>query len=504
MLKRIPSELIRPGFSLPGGLCDKAGRLLIATGTCLTDAHLTAIRRHLILGVYGGSDWPADSSQEDTARDRADEPVERDALRWTNIWTEPGKRATDSDENTMCVEVLRAGMRLSESIYDEAGLLLLAAGTVITSRCLDLLSQRSIKRVRLRSVEPHPKSDRAESESASRLDDLLTRELAKTPPLCPRIASKRPQLPLSDLRAEARRGLQKHATTSGLMAETCQALEGTRSVSVEEVREAVRDFADMATLDADLLPLILSMQNAAGEYLFDHCVNVALISIAMAAQLGVRHDQLLEVGLGALLQDTGMLRVPDEIRLAPRPLTDDEWIEIQRHPYYTIEYLEKIRGLPATVGFVGYQLHERTDASGYPRRLSGMFVHPYAKIAGVADAYVAMIRTRPHRPPMPPYLAAKTVLVERSVNKFDRTMVRAFLDSVSLFPIGSLVELSDGSRTTVVRATPGLHTRPVVEVVDCDQKPAGQIIDLSKETNLSVTRALSQTPYEGSAPVANA
>ena len=134
-----------------------------------------------------------------------------------------------------------------------------------------------------------------------------------------------------------------------------------------------------------VLPLVLSMQRTQDdEYLFDHCVNVALIGIATATQLGMRHDQVMEVGLGALLQDIGMLCVPKDIRLAARPLSKDEWLEIQRQPYHTLDALEKIRGFPAAVGYVGYQIHEQPDASGYPRQRTGMYVHPYAKIVAVA------------------------------------------------------------------------------------------------------------------------
>jgi HD-GYP domain-containing protein (c-di-GMP phosphodiesterase class II) len=210
----------------------------------------------------------------------------------------------------------------------------------------------------------------------------------------------------------------------------------------------------------------------------------------MAAQLGMGRDQLLEVGLGALLQDSGMLRVPEEIRLAARPLTDEEWFEVRCHPLYTLEHLEQIRGLPRTVACIAYQLHERVDGRGYPRERSGLFVHPYAKIAGIADAYAAMIRPRPHRPPISPYLAAKTVLIEGSSNKFDRTMVRAFLDAVSLFPVGSRVELDDGSKATTMRANPGQHTRPVVELMDDSCRPTGRIMDLSREKRRSVNLVL--------------
>jgi len=198
----------------------------------------------------------------------------------------------------------------------------------------------------------------------------------------------------------------------------------------------------------------------------------------------------MEVGLGALLQDVGMLRVADDIRLAGRDLSPEEWFEVRRHPYHTLEQLERIRSLPRVVRYVGYQVHERCDASGYPRGRAGMLLHQYSRIAAIADAFVAMTRPRPHRSAMLPYLAAKTILVEGSINKYDRTMVRAFLDCVSLFPVGSVVELDDGSMGTVLRANPGLQTRPIIEEFGSDGDPTGYLIDLAEDTDRCVVRAL--------------
>jgi HD-GYP domain-containing protein (c-di-GMP phosphodiesterase class II) len=230
--------------------------------------------------------------------------------------------------------------------------------------------------------------------------------------------------------------------------------------------------------------------------LYDHCVNVALLSMTVASQLGLDPQQMNEVGLGAMLQDIGMVRVPDEIRLAERPLSDNERLEIEHHPIYTLNYLENIRGLPPPASFVGYQVHERLDGSGYPRRRSGMLIHLYAKIVGVVDTYSAMISSRPYRPAMLPYEAARKILIEGSRDKFDRAVVRAFLDSMSLFPVASHVQLSNGNIAKVIRAVPGAHTRPVVEVVDAEYNPTGQIVDLSLETKLKVVHAVASPTSE--------
>jgi HD-GYP domain-containing protein (c-di-GMP phosphodiesterase class II) len=289
------------------------------------------------------------------------------------------------------------------------------------------------------------------------------------------------------------RGLEKHASTSAVLADMCEGLDSKHAVSTARLRSLIDEFTGMLTIDCDLLTTIVAMQRSLGEYLFDHCVNTSLISMVIGAQLGLNREQLLELGLGTIFHDAGMLRVPEEIRLAPRGLTPPEWAEIRRHPTYTLEYSERIRGLSSAARYVGYQVHERIDGTGYPSQISALAIHPYARAVAVADTYTAMTRPRPHRAAIPSHEAVKQILVAGSRDQLDRESVRALLDSVSAFPIGSLVELNTGLVGRVIRANPGAHTRPVIVEVSSASEPSDVPIDLSKELDLDVTHVLSQT-----------
>jgi len=407
----------------------------------------------------------------------------------------------DPEESAVSVASLRYGLRLAQDIYDEAGLFLLATGTRITPRFLYLLSKRNIRRVKLRSVgarKPKQTDQQpttiGESAGARKLDEILSETLNKDMPFRSLRVSDRPRLALNNLKEEVTRGVEAHVEASATVADVSERLLGNGHASGEEFSDVVQGFVNMVALDFDLLPMIVGMQETSSDYLFEHCVNVSMLAIGIAAQLGMTQEQVTEVGLGALLQDIGMLRVPATIRLAPRPLNPDERLEIQRHPMYTLDYLEALPGIPLQAGLIGYQAHERLDGSGYPRQRSGTFTHQYAKIAAVADTYAAMTRPRPHRPATLPYDAARKMLVEASDNKLDRTVVRAFLDTMSLFPIGSAVRLSDGRVAKVIRAIPSRHTEPVVEVLDADHHLTGEVISLADGTSLKVMEALPYVP----------
>ena len=481
MPRPVPRELIRPGFRLPGALLDASGRVLVRGGVELDSELVQALQERQDIELFADCDW----------------------LDGASDWRDPSlgdDLDADSDNGeTIHVESLRAGMRLAQDIYDEADVLLLAAGMTVSPRFLELLEQRRIKFVKLRPAPVEPGGSESlnelvvhadvETPSSRRVEEALRWELQSPPRLSPVRAWRRPRLPDAALKLEASRGLEHHEVVSGVVAEVGETLQLGGKVNFGSLRSSIGDFLNMVTLDFDLLPLIVSMQRTRDEYLFDHCVNVALLSMTVGAQLGLSHDELMKVGLGALLHDVGMLRVPGTLRLAPRILTEAELREIRRHPFHTVELLEGVRGLPPTVRSIAFQVHERCDGGGYPRGVGTKGLHPYSLIVAVADAYVAMTRPRPHRPAMMPYDAARSVLIDASRNRFDRTVVRAFLDAVALLPIGSIVELSTGKMGRVIRANPDKHTCPVVEELDEKSRPTDLTIDLSRKTDVKIVRA---------------
>ncbi len=500
MQKVIPWELIQPGFRLPGAICDQNGRVLIEGGVELSEADVRALDSLPNDEVFGDDDW---MDKLDAVADQLDLEgrsgfVEDDHGIDSYALMMGGQ---EEDDDSIQVDALRIGMRLSQDVYDDSDVLLLAGGMEITSRFLDLLRQRNIKVVRLKSVPPesvdvekeHTSFENRKGQVCSDLEDLLPNILQQAPSFYPVRAWRRPRVTLEALRKEALHGIRRHAAASEAISQIGSSLQVGGNTSIRSLHDIMSKFVSMVSLDFDLLPLVVSLQRTRDEYLFDHCVNVAMISMSIAAQLGYTQDQIMEVGLGGLLQDIGMLRIPGQIRLAPRKFTPRERAQVDKHPIYTLEMLDGIRGLPDVIKLIGYQSHERADGSGYPNQALGEKLHTYSMIVAIADTYAAMTRPRPHRPAAMPYEAARTILISGSAQKFDIQIVRAFLDVMSLFPIGSVVQLSDGKRGRVVRANPDFHTKPVLEILDHDDLSTHIILDLSKENDLKIVSAFPPT-----------
>ena len=229
------------------------------------------------------------------------------------------------------------------------------------------------------------------------------------------------------------------------------------------------------------------------EYAGKHNYHVAMLAASVAVNMGWDEQTIVEVGMGCLLHDIGMNKVPKELIDANRILTPGEFVDIARHPIYTFDMLEDhFKDIPTVSRMVAYQIHERCDGSGYPRNRKGSGIHEAARLAAVADVYVALVSPRPHRPAMLPHFAVKHMLYGVRDGKFDSEAVRALLRTISAFPIGSHLELKDGRVGRVIRACADQYARPIIEAWEPGQLgDAPQIVDLSDESGLEVIRPLS-------------
>ena len=416
---------------------------------------------------------------------------------------------TPASPNILRASTLRVGMKLTKGLYDgTTGVLLLASGTTITQEFLALLRERDIRYL---STSPHT-STTAPSEPEPEPPTVVPTTFVRAAeldaqvgslqqddlqlPIRPLTAQQRPRLALNILEERAARGLKSNVQAEKAVEQFCRAIRFDEKPRSEGLHKVVNEFVDMVSLDLDLMPTIINLQSAGDEYLFQHSINVAAISMNIAMQLGLRREKIMEIGLAGLLSDVGMLRIPESIRLAPRPLSREEMEEVRRHPLYTLDYLERIAGLPREVKFVGLQVHERLDKTGYPRRRDGMCIHAYAKIVAIADAYSAMTKPRPYRAALSPHDAVKCILFDCSAGKYDPAFVRALIDGLSVFPIGSHVELDDGHLARVIRANTGKNTRPVVRVIDPHGRDSGDVVDLAATDEVRIVRVIREIEVE--------
>ncbi|HTX73215.1 MAG TPA: HD-GYP domain-containing protein [Rectinemataceae bacterium] len=230
-------------------------------------------------------------------------------------------------------------------------------------------------------------------------------------------------------------------------------------------------------------------------------VNTAILSCVIGITLKLPPYRLAYLATGALLHDIGMMRMPDSIVKKQGGLTEDEAQKIRAHPLLSYRIITKELLYPDDVGVIGLQHHERWDGEGYPRRTAGKDIDVLARIVSVADAFEAMVSDKPYRNSMIGYAAMKALLSDNS-RRFDPEIIKAFIKSMGIYPLGSTVLLNNAAIARVLETHPDAPLRPKLRIMVDEfgkrfQGEDGDVIDLLAEKTLFVARAIDPKEFMG-------
>jgi HD-GYP domain-containing protein (c-di-GMP phosphodiesterase class II) len=341
-----------------------------------------------------------------------------------------------------------------------------------------------------------------ETVVSRRLDDEISREadLSAVPqgPAFSSLMRKPPATAYAD--EDVARFMQTFEQSSAQLEKFFLTLKAGRTASVSTMESIAQQGLERISEDRDLF-LALGLNPPPGDIAGRHSLHTAMLAISVGATLGYDDRTLVELGIGCLIHDLGMLRVERAKFQDNRILGNNDFKEIAKHPLYTFDLLrQQLEWVPRSARLVAYQMHERCNGSGYPRGRTGKQIHELAKVAAVADVFLALCSTRPHRPGLMPYYALERMLHGVKDGLFDAGAVRGLLKTVSLFPVGSFVRTSDGRIGKVLRSNGEDYSRPVLALWEAGGDPNQSIVtDLSKEANLRVVAAMPTDNVEPSA-----
>lgn len=236
-----------------------------------------------------------------------------------------------------------------------------------------------------------------------------------------------------------------------------------RSVDADEARQVVGGLINTISRNASTA-LWLTNLRSKNAYIADHSINTSILAIAFARHLGLPKAEIATIGIGALLHDVGMMRVPNDILEKPGPLSDEEFGVVKRHPAEGQAVLKLTQHMPDSCLRIVRSHHERLDGSGYPDGLQGEDIPVSVLIVAVADVYDAMIADRPYRHGVSPQ-EALTTLHKEAKDHFGRDLIEEFIKCIGIYPIGSLVLLSNENLGIVMASNPKARLQPLVMLV---------------------------------------
>ncbi len=259
-----------------------------------------------------------------------------------------------------------------------------------------------------------------------------------------------------------------------------------RSPNIKKIKRVVQTIVDQILNEETSLMGLTTIRDY-DEYTFTHSVNVCIFSVALGRRLGLTKLQLYDLGLAALFHDIGKSRVAVDVLNKATGLTDDEWRQIAAHPWLGTLTLFHMRGqqeLPYRSMVVAFEHHMKTDQTGYPRPIRAREMSIYSKVVAVADGFDAATSRRAYQtePLMP-----SAVLQEMRDNPrrgMDPVVVKAFINLLGVYPVGTLVVLDTFELAIVHQANPiaELISRPIVRVVSDARGNVvypGELIDLA-------------------------
>ncbi len=271
-------------------------------------------------------------------------------------------------------------------------------------------------------------------------------------------------------------------------------IRGGESVEQDEINRVVDKLLKMMeTQPNDVVQYMLyGMQGETGEV--ENALNTAILAALVGRKMQLARHRILVLVTAALLHDVGMLRVPQEILAKKGKLTAEERRQVQTHPVYSYKIITRDLAYGEDVGIPALQHQERWDGNGYPRRLARESIRIEARIITVADSFVAMVSNKPYRTSMIGYTAMRNLLSDNGT-RFDPEVLKVFIQVLGIYPIGSIVLLSDSSICRVLENRAAAPLKPRVKViinaeghefVDDD----GPEIDLAATKNSFIARAV--------------
>lgn len=346
---------------------------------------------------------------------------------------------------------LQSGMKIDQAIVDRMGRTLIARGALLDDYMIDSLMNRGVTGVY--TVEGEEESEKEENVSEKTLEII---EKLKV--------EDRAKVKLTE-------SVKKRVATG-----IAYLYNNTGSDDFYDATNSIANDLMKAITDNDSIAVDVGALKVSDEYTFKHSVDVATMAMIIGKQHGLTEKEIYEIGIAGLLHDIGKTKIPNELLNKAGKLTDEEFHLMKQHALFGYAILKDKKELPKPVLMGVLQHHEKLNGNGYPLGVPEDKINEYAKIISTADIYDALVTERPYKKAFSPRDAVEMIMA--MTDELDIHVMRSFLDSVILYPVGSTVQLSNGESARVVENNPDYILRPKVVGLK-----TGRVYDLGTDIN---------------------
>lgn len=335
-------------------------------------------------------------------------------------------------------------MVLGKSVFNEDGELMLAAGFHVKTNIIQRLIDHDFTTVWI-----HEEGT----------EEIFPEEVISDQ------VSRQATVAVKDAAAAIGDNLQmREDTQEGIQKQMKDTKKFKNLLAAPKIQKAVGAIIDDLLGNPDVV-LNLSTLRSQQSYLFQHAVDVTVIALMIAGKLRFMREELNDLGTGSILHDIGMSVLPDKLVQKKQRLTFQEYNLIKEHPTYGYTILRENSSISPVSTAVAFQHHERQDGFGYPRGMKGNnllpirtltpekgYMHRFAEIVAVADAYDAMASPRPFMRQRSPQEIIKQLIVAAGT-QLNRAIVDVLISLIPIYPVGAFIKVTKANSRQLVGCT---------------------------------------------------
>lgn len=297
------------------------------------------------------------------------------------------------------------------------------------------------------------------------------------------------------MRAQMRKRHQDAARIEKAFLDTAHTIRDIEKCLYNKPAEAVRQATQLIAQMADAIfiapELVIHVmgEEAGGEELYFHSLNVTMLSMIVARDLKLPVEVTSVLGIGALLHDIGRKEVPDKILRKTEPLTKAERNFYEMHCQFGVDMGQRLQ-LPAGALAIIRSHHEFSDGTGYPAKLKGDAINLLARIVVIANHYDELCNPLLIADALTPH-EALSLMFTKLRDKFDPKLLQIFIRCLGVYPPGTLVQLSNSAIGMVATVNTAQPLKPTVVVFDATiPKDEAILLDMAQEKDVTIVRAL--------------